>query len=1099
MRRFVFACLTFLLTTVLYAELTVEEQGGVIRVLRDGQPLVESVTLSLLDAELIEPKRNAKTLPDGTRVWNLWSEHQDSRVRMEVARRGDGAVEISMLSNILPLSARASRFIQLKLAAGALIDKPFDGVEGNSRSYKPVKGVFDAGFKGLNLHWLATDGLIFDLNPTGNTNYCSMYRTGAVKGIWSVVRKGENIHVTGGTTVGQSGGFTGIKMVILEGKNEDHDRMHFMRAYQYSQHLHSKYLLAFGSPAHGSQYKDGNLTFGDEFGWADAVPEASVGYKEGALYSCVTGEDGLFQVKNLPDGFYVCTVACGNYQGLENRFSLAFNDDVIAEGKSIAPRKVWIASKTVHVKGGTLNVRFKGRFLLSTFGLQPLMGDAEDYSIQRPFWVSEGYEPALICRNVDFPREYRLPVSVETLELPVPGKEFSAEYRQPPRPTLLPPPDTPSLAWLGKMQMGNMGAGMSAAAPSCPQEVRTRLIDGNVQGKGYNCVMSGFMHSRHTYPTRFDYGVELNRTLAREAHSRNLKIIDHHDVTILWNQHSGLRTLAERLPELCRGLDDHLPSFQLCPLNPEFKQKYFEYWRKNVEAGIDGFQLDEVQFWPHTCSCHYCREAFTRDTGWIYPLNELDPSLKNENTVFNRRWHDWRMAAITNWFIDLRKYLADIKPDLVLSMYTTHWGFTRSAPRYKSGYDMMDLARTFNMFGTEVMTRNVMKSSRPLLPLRKMKNIITREYGTRIWGIYYTNDWESTYFAWAVANMCGQSAVMAFKMPEDAPKFGVFAATDGNMKRDGAEQVAQLALLFSAPSRDWNRNIGFEAGLFGMAQELEALHIPYEMIANISLRHEILAKYKVLSIGSSACLSDRELEAIMAFARQGGTVLLNTVAGLCDETGVERKEWPFRELFGFSPVYYTKWSATDWDGAHSEKPVRTFLKPGTANLLHEERPFGKGRFIYCALDVAGQFAAGEKSANEKWTFAPDKPLQEAYRTYLKKLLALDACWEISAPDQLYTTLWREADGTLAIHFLNATGARPQPGEVLDGLAPKPAFPELPSDITFRLAVEKATSVTAASPSFEGKKELAFVKNGDGTITVRLPAELAKQYVVVKIK
>ena len=319
------------------------------------------------------------------------------------------------------------------------------------------------------------------------------------------------------------------------------------------------------------------------------------------------------------------------------------------------------------------------------------------------------------------------------------------------------------------------------------------------------------------------------------------------------------------------------------------------------------------------------------------------------------------------------------------------------------------------------------------------------------------------------------------------------------MKRDGAEPVAQIALLFSAPSRDWNRNIGFEAGLFGMAQELEALHIPYEMIANISLRPEILSKYKVLSIGSSACLSDRELEAIKEFARQGGTVLLNTVAGLCDEAGVERKEWPFREQFGFAPVYYTKWTATDWDGAHSEKPVRIFLKPGSANLLHEERPLGKGRFIYCALDVAGQFAAAEKSANEKWTFTPDKPLEEAYRSYLKRLLATDACWEINAPDQLYTAIWKEADGTLAIHFLNATGAKPQPGEVLDGLAPKPAFPDLPSDITFRLLAEKATHVTAASPSFEGKKELAFVKDADGTITVTLPAELAKQYVVVKIK
>ncbi|MBR4220041.1 MAG: hypothetical protein IKR81_02730, partial [Victivallales bacterium] len=209
-------------------------------------------------------------------------------------------------------------------------------------------------------------------------------------------------------------------------------------------------------------------------------------------------------------------------------------------------------------------------------------------------------------------------------------------------------------------------------------------------------------------------------------------------------------------------------------------------------------------------------------------------------------------------------------------------------------------------------------------------------------------------------------------------------------------------------------------------------------------------------------------------------------------------EWPFRELFGFAPVYYTKWNATDLDGVHSEKPMRSFLKPGTANLLHEERPFGKGRFIYCAMDVAGKFAAGERSANEKWTFAPDKPLEEAYRAYLKKLLAAEACWETNAPDQLYTALWREADGTLAIHFLNATGAKPKPGEVLDGLAPNPAFPELPSDITFRLAAEKATAVTAASPSFEGVKALSFNKNSDGTITVTLPAELAKQYVVVKI-
>ena len=91
------------------------------------------------------------------------------------------------------------------------------------------------------------------------------------------------------------------------------------------------------------------------------------------------------------------------------------------------------------------------------------------------------------------------------------------------------------------------------------------------------------------------------------------------------------------------------------------------------------------------------------------------------------------------------------------------------------------------------------------------------------------------------------------------------------------------------------------------------------------------------------------------------------------------------------------------------------------------------------------------------------------------------------------------DGSLVIHFLNATGENNKKGEVLDGLAPKPAFPALPEDIIFSIKCANAKSVTAASPSFEGIRALQYKAQDDGTIEVTLPADLAQQYVVVRIR
>ena len=70
-----------------------------------------------------------------------------------------------------------------------------------------------------------------------------------------------------------------------------------------------------------------------------------------------------------------------------------------------------------------------------------------------------------------------------------------------------------------------------------------------------------------------------------------------------------------------------------------------------VKAGVDGFQLDEYNFWKHSCACQHCRAEFHRATGCYLPMNELDPSLNNPDSELWRRWVIWQDAGC--WMISI--------------------------------------------------------------------------------------------------------------------------------------------------------------------------------------------------------------------------------------------------------------------------------------------------------------------------------------------------------------------------------------------------------------------------------------------------------------
>ena len=1072
--------------TFLLAVLTVVETGGRFQVLRDGVPFVSSIVTDRGAVDETDVQSSFAKRADGTKVWNRWSQAGDRSFRMEVGERADGAVELTMQAQIAFDSDIRKRWLELSLPHSALDGRRYRSVVATVRRFEPVEGAFDADFVEMKSRWMAVDGLTFDFNPIGPGDDEACDSEGwshqdSMRGTWYVRKEEDRWTIRAGATPPTPwGGYVGAKLVIREGTFDDYDRIHAIRDFFYGQEMSAFPCLSFGAPKAGKRYSDGNVPYAESrgYGWQTDGRGArpAVGHPEGANYSHVSGEgEATYRLAPLRDGVHFLTFTAGNFPGGSNRFGVTVGGEALVDDVSVPSGKVFSVTRPVRVTDGRLDVCFSGRWIVSSLAVQPVILDAEDYSFRRGVWLADGWEPTHFHRNDTVKTPPAFTASRELRDLPAPGTEFAASPREPAAETLLPDPDAPSLDWTHDARIVRIFNNSSTLAElDAPGAIKT-YFDREIAGKGYNVVMLSGMHSRHTYAGQEARGQEAVRRIAAEAHRRGMKLIDHFDATLVWNIGEGFRVLCERQPELIRSRYDGLPSYQFCPNNPVFRKTLHDYLVRDVENGVDGFQVDEVQFWHHGCTCRWCREAFRRDTGWWIPENELDAAWESRWTPFMKRWHGWKVRQATNFFLELRRRVQDIKPDLVLSAYTTPGGFQYPSPRVNHGRDLNDLARTFNFFGLEIMSRCVMRDARFTCPILKAQNFFGSDFGTPMWDWYYNADWQNDYVAWALSTMAGRSPMLA-EVEKDAsvPDYPGFGVAQGAMKRRGATPVAEAAVLFSVASRDWNEDAVFFAKEFaGAAQALEALHVPYEVISDRALETGALGKYKALFVGAAHCLSDRAIASVRAFAERGGTVWLSAKAGLFDERGDARAVWPFNDVFGFAPT----------------------LEPRSRKVV--TRPCGKGRIVYTPALRGEECFLPEQSPSRVCQARPSAAADANFRREMADWTKDASWWRIKASDKVYTAVWREKDGSVVIHFLNLTGVPDvQVGETPSSRAPDPAFPSLAEDLVF--TVPEGRSAVAVSPDFAGARALSAVRNADGTLTVTLPVALLRAYTLVRV-
>ncbi len=88
------------------------------------------------------------------------------------------------------------------------------------------------------------------------------------------------------------------------------------------------------------------------------------------------------------------------------------------------------------------------------------------------------------------------------------------------------------------------------------------------------------------------------------------------------------------------------------------------------------------------------------------------------------------------------------------------------------------------------------------------------------------------------------------------------------------------------------------ANVLGMFRASVEEHLPVTVIADWNLNPTDLARYKVLILPNTACLSDNQARVVADWVRQGGGLVATVDTSLCDEMGEPRKDFALADVFG---------------------------------------------------------------------------------------------------------------------------------------------------------------------------------------------------------
>ncbi len=1076
-------------------------------------------------------------------VTNCWSDDPDLPFRKELGVSPDGnTVELTIqftqpaYKQRMDIDFSYTFKIPLKTVVNmnwtAMVDRVFRPriVSGELQADSPED------FIGEKTRWLTFTGngkkLVIDFNPEGLQTY-SDDGPNYIQGLWSVKKIGDYLECSFNEHSLLYGGTMNSKVVIFEGEHSDYLEHHAYDFYSYYFDLPVNVKYCFGAPEHGDQFiQAGNSIYNDYlgFGWSNTEIDLDTLRPSGALYSAAYGNyPATFKSIVSRKGLYLITARIGVGDKPAGPMSIVSSGKRVVNNLQVTSQTAKTITWSQWLEDGEVTFRFDGNWRISTLALQMLQHTQEDYKFRRGFWrVSGLYEPSVNFKSSYFEKPVNLETSISSSPLPTKVINDIEKAVIPPEGSIsLPDQMSSEMAWRFNVNLGSLGPNNSGNFDefNTPELLERRFKE--LKEKNINAILLNGFLSRHTFPNHQERIEKMIPMIVKEAHRQGIRVIDHMDLILLWNMGSGFRVLTENPDWLQRTVTDHVPGTFFCPVNPEFKEHFFDWMIEHIKTtNIDGYMIDEQTFGGiNYCGCARCREQFHGATGLTLPMDETSPLLQNRDSKLWQSWLKWRIQVLGDWTVELKERTMEINPNLTFMRYTTHYGFSSDYAPIRFGTALSESARACDFLGTEIMSRNVYAAYRSVFSYRKLKYSLREAYGSPVFGLVYAlQSPEVAYFGWCINTMNNQGTWQLNDIPRNSttPNFTIF---EDDMNRQIAKPIAPVAMLFSTQSRDWSLDETYYLDPLGMGEAMNDAHCQYTTLIESSLKPDKLKRYKKILVPDALCLSDTQIEVLLQFADQGGDLLLTARTGMMDAIGNQRTTWPFAEILGIDdpiPVTHVSGGILELNAGgetienklsciefslNGTKEVTEFLTlkttDGKAYPAGITVPYGNGSISYISSQVGGLHMEDERTIKQEWTFEWDESTFKFQQALFQQLLSSGSSFEpVNIPRKVYVTIFNqslEGKHYTLVHLLNATGSKMKKGEIVPIGVPEQPFPEVPEDIVFKIELPDLKNAYIVSPDFTGRKLIKSQKVANGWYEVTVPKEYLKCYSIVWLK
>ena len=621
-----------------------------------GETLIEKDTINYFQGKTFADTGKVRTTE--VKDWivvNTTSDHPNLQYRKEVAVRPD-RVELTVQMNLPAYKntpSMAGLTYSFCVPLKRLEGMKWTALSGYCGELKKQKGLLtaktpDGKFAGELTRWLAFEGkgknIVFDMNPKGITPHVSISNDMAVW--WDVSKEGETIRfgINGGAR--EWGGVASGKLIIFEGTHHDYTKHHSGNPYRYFSIIPSRFNFTFGSQAPAKGYQAVGMTqFArtKDFGWETVEGVREIGEKKSSLvFSGVAStKNNTFLCQLDEPGLYIVRILASNCTKKPiGPFSVSSNGEVKAEKLFVVPGKIKTVTFTQWLPAGTYRLGFNGQWLLSNVSFQMLLHQEEDFTFNRGVWlVTDEYEPTTMLSSKVFQPAPKYTTAIAEFDLP-PAKV--TEPKVVPvivkNETALPDQKSPAMAWRYDGFVGGMGPDNNGTFLEfdTPEKITRRLKE--LKSKGINVVLLNGFLARHCHEFHQDRVTKTIAQTVKIAHSLDMKVMDHIELTILWNHEASLRVLTEHVDWFQRAIDTDTLFQGLCPLNPNYRKVWFDRVKKHIDkTNIDGIMIDEVCYHSiMSCGCAYCRKQFTKETGLILPIGENVELINPKSSLLHK-------------------------------------------------------------------------------------------------------------------------------------------------------------------------------------------------------------------------------------------------------------------------------------------------------------------------------------------------------------------------------------------------------------------------------------------------------------------------------